>query len=105
MTIIYPDSYALLNSSEFRGTGKITENVTTSGGGGFSRRVRVYDQQSGMLLTQAYSSAETQIVMFEGLALNRPYVLYALDETDGDLAEYQAVAISHRFASVDGSQL
>ena len=105
MSDLIADDYTpLLNTSELRGPGKIFEQVTTEGGGGFSRRTRLCDQWTGVYITEKWSDAATEQVAFDGLAMGRPYVLYCLDETDADGAEYQAVAISWRYPTPDGSR-
>jgi len=64
-----------------------------------SRRVRLHDQRSGRLVREQWSDPATGNVDFQYLR-EGPWVLYALDHT----YEHEAVAISDRLATVDGSR-
>jgi len=64
-----------------------------------SRRVRLCDQRSGRLVREQWSDSTTGEVDFQYLR-EGPWVLYALDHT----FEHEAVAISDRLATVDGSR-
>lgn len=64
-----------------------------------SRRVRLHDQRSGRLVREQWSDPTTGNVDFQYLR-EGPWVLYALDHT----FEHEAVAISDRLATVDGSR-
>ncbi len=64
-----------------------------------SRRVRLCDQRNGRLVREQWSDPVTGLVTFEQLR-EGPWVLYALDHTH----EHEAVAISDRLATADGSR-
>ncbi len=64
-----------------------------------SRRVRLHDQRSGRLVREQWSDPTTGEVDFQYLR-EGPWILYALDHT----GEHEAVAISDRLATVDGSR-
>jgi len=64
-----------------------------------SRRVRLHDQRSGRLVREQWSDPTTGEVDFQYLR-EGPWVLYALDHT----FEHEAVAISDRLATADGSR-
>ncbi len=64
-----------------------------------SRRVRLCDQPSGRVVREQWSDPTTGEVDFQYLR-EGPWVLYALDHT----YEHEAVAISDRLATVDGSR-
>ena len=83
---------------EYGGPYCITEPVTRLNGAAW-RRVRLYHQQSGRLVREAWSDATTGDVTFSYLSAG-PWVLYALDHT----GEFEAVAISDRIATVSGAR-
>ena len=64
-----------------------------------SRRVRLYDQHSGRIVREQWSDPATGNVDFQYLR-EGPWVLYALDHT----GEHEAVIISDRLATADGSR-
>jgi len=64
-----------------------------------SRRVRLYDQRSGRLVREQWHDLDSDTVDFQYIR-EGPWVLYALDHTH----EHEAVAISDRIATVDGSR-
>ena len=64
-----------------------------------SRRVRVCDQVSGRCVREQWSDPNNGAVEFQYLR-EGPWVLYALDHT----YEHEAVAISDRLATADGSR-
>ncbi len=64
-----------------------------------SRCVRLHDQPSGRIVREQWSDPVTGNVDFQYLRAG-PWVLYALDHT----YEHEAVAISDRLATVDGSR-
>ena len=76
----------------------ITEPVTRMNSP-VSRRVRLCDQRSGRLVREQWSDPVTGLVTFEQLR-EGPWVLYSLDHT----GEFEAVAISDRLATADGSR-
>ncbi len=82
----------------FGGALKIIEPVTLLNTP-VRRRVRLYDQISGVPVREAWSDAETGDVTFDHLAEGL-WVLYALDHTGA----YEAVAISDRVATADGER-
>jgi hypothetical protein len=63
------------------------------------RRVRLCDQRTGRHVQQQWSDPETGEVDFQNIRQG-PWVLYALDHT----LEHEAVAISDRLATTDGSR-
>lgn len=78
---------------------QIIEPVTRLNSAIYPRRVRLCDQQSGRLVREAWNDPDTGNVTFDFLRAG-PWVLYALDHT----GEYEAVAISDRLATADGSR-
>lgn len=79
---------------------RVTELVTRlSSAPPQSRRVRLCDQITGRLAREQWSDLETGEVDFQYIRQG-PWVLYALDHT----GEYEAVAISDRLATLDGSR-
>jgi hypothetical protein len=76
----------------------IIETVTELNGP-IRRRVRLCDQQSGRCIREAWSDPVTGEVTFSNLRAG-PWVLYSLDHEE----DYQAVAISHRYATLDGDR-
>lgn len=91
-------------SAQFRGdlgyggNLQITESVTRLNAPAW-RRVRLCDQASGTLVREGWSDAVTGDITFPFLSPG-PWALYALDHT----GEFEAVAISDRLATVDGSR-
>lgn len=78
---------------------KIIEPVTRLNSAIYPRRVRLHDQISGRLVREAWNDPATGDVTFEYLR-EGPWVLYALDHTN----EFEAVAVSDRLATSDGSR-
>lgn len=64
-----------------------------------SRRVRLCDQPSGRIVWEAWSDPVTGNVTFSKIR-SGPWILYSFDHEE----DYQAVAISHRYATLDGSR-
>lgn len=64
-----------------------------------ARRVRMCDQKNGRCVREQWSDLTTGNVDFQYVRQG-PWVLYALDHT----GEHEAVAISDRLATVDGSR-
>jgi len=105
MRLIDPDSptvrilpYGIRADIEDGGNLSIIEPVTRMNSP-VSRRVRLCDQRSGRLVREQWSDPVTGLVTFEQLR-EGPWVLYSLDHT----GEFEAVAISDRVATVDGSR-
>lgn len=63
------------------------------------RRVRLCDQKSGRLIHEQWHDLDSDTVDFQNIRQG-PWVLYALDHT----GEHEAVAISDRLATADGSR-
>lgn len=86
----------------FLGPGRVHEPVTTTGAPLVARRVRLVDQRTGIQIAEAFSDpADGGNVAFAGLALDRLYLLYAIDDSQ----TWQAVQISHRYATVTGARV
>ena len=77
----------------------ITEPVTRLNAPVAGRRVLLIDQKSSRAVRMAWSTADTGWVTFSNIT-EGPWVLYALDHT----GEFEAVAISDRLATADGSR-
>lgn len=87
-------------NKEFGGLLRIIEPVTRLNAvPPQSRRVRLHDQLTGYLVREQWSDPVSGYVDFQYLRAG-PWVLYALDHT----GEHEAVAISDRLATADGSR-
>ncbi|MBL0320608.1 MAG: hypothetical protein IPP74_15130 [Alphaproteobacteria bacterium] len=82
----------------FGGRLKIIEPVTRLNSPAY-HKVRLIDQARGELIREKWSDKITGNVEFDYLT-EGPWVLYAIDHT----YEFEAVAISDRMATVDGTR-
>jgi hypothetical protein len=88
----------LRRDMRFGGSLAVTEAVTVTGSPA-RRKVRLHDQQTGLLTREGWPDPVTGLVSFSYITAG-PWVLISIDHT----GEFQATAISDRIATIDGER-